>query len=188
MISWNVLPSTSLTNTWKTIPNMIKVIFLTVAYSYCHYCTGSVFHSVCVVDNKTGHAMERAGVRLLNPVDSMLITGQTTDSTGRFMLRDIKPGKYILNVTTVGYNDYYQNLTVADKDLQIDKIVMQEDAHMLQQVNVTGTAVQVVVKNDTIEYNAQAFKTAQKCSGGGIAQKNAGCVSPEGKITVNGQK
>lgn len=36
---------------------------------------------------KTGHAMERAGVRLLNPVDSMLITGQTTDSTGRFTLR-----------------------------------------------------------------------------------------------------
>ncbi|HPS11064.1 MAG TPA: carboxypeptidase-like regulatory domain-containing protein, partial [Paludibacteraceae bacterium] len=90
-----------------------------------------------VVDTKTGHAMERAGVRLLNPVDSMLITGQTTDSTGRFTLRDIKPGKYILNVTTVGYNDFFQNLTVADKDVLLDKIVMQEDAHMLQQVNVT---------------------------------------------------
>ena len=142
-----------------------------------------------VADAKTGHAMERAAVRLLQPVDSVLITGQTTDSTGRFTLRDIKPGKYILNVTTVGYNDYYQNLTVADKDVQIDKIVMQEDAHMLQQVNVTGTAVQVVVKNDTIEYNAQAFKTAQNAAVEELLKKMPGVeVSPEGKITVNGQE
>ncbi|HPT43999.1 MAG TPA: hypothetical protein PLH52_09110, partial [Paludibacteraceae bacterium] len=53
-----------------------------------------------VVDNKTGNAMDRAGVRLLNSVDSALITGQITDSTGWFTLRDVKPGKYILKITT----------------------------------------------------------------------------------------
>ncbi|MBP1662898.1 MAG: TonB-dependent receptor plug [Bacteroidetes bacterium] len=142
-----------------------------------------------VVDVKTGNAMDRAGVRLLSPVDSVLITGQTTDSAGRFKLRDIKPGKYILKVTTVGYNDYNQNLTVANKDVLIGKISMQEDARMLEQVNVTGTAVQVVVKNDTIEYNAQAFKTSQNAVVEDMLKKMPGVeVSSEGKITVNGQE
>ncbi len=37
-----------------------------------------------VADAKTGHAMERAAVRLLQPVESVLFKGQTTHSTGRF--------------------------------------------------------------------------------------------------------
>ena len=142
-----------------------------------------------VVEKKTGDVMERAGVRLLNPGDSALIIGQMTDSTGTFLLKDIKPGKYILNVSSIGYNNYNQNLTIVDKDIQLGMISMQEDARMLQEVKVTGTTVQVVVKKDTIEYNAQAFKTGQNAVVEDMLKKMPGVdISSEGKITVNGQE
>ena len=148
-------------------------------------------HSIqaMVFDAKNGLPLELGAVRLLSAVDSSMVQGAQTDQNGSFMLSKVKPGKYTLLVTMVGYKDYRQNITLDSKNLILKNIQLHEDAHLLGEVEVKGNAAQLVVKGDTTEYNATAFKTQQNAVVEDLLKKMPGVeVSSDGKITVNGQE
>src|ERR1035437_1203426 len=141
-----------------------------------------------VFDGKNGLPIEMGAIRLLQSSDSTFIQGCTTDSKGNFMLNKVKPGVYNLIVSMVGYVNYNQKITMANKDIILKNIHLQEDAHLLGEVEVRGTAAQMVVKGDTTEFNATAFKTNQNAVVEDLLKRLPGVeVSTEGKITVNGQ-
>lgn len=141
-----------------------------------------------IVSKTTGEALEFVAVRLLK-TDSTLVAGQTTDSLGTFILKDIKPGKYILKATSVGYLELKQNLQVVNQNVNLENLQMTDDSKVLKDLNVTGTQIQVVTKGDTIEYNAAAFKTSQNAVLEDALKKMPGVeVGTDGKITVNGQE
>ena len=148
-------------------------------------------HSIqsTVFDSKNGLPIEMGTVRLLQLADSSLVLGGQTDSKGSFMLSKVKPGNYILKITMVGYVDYLQKVTVINRDVILKNIQLREDSHMLKEVQVTGTAAQMVVRGDTTEFNATAFKTNQNAVVEDLLKRLPGVeVSAEGKITVNGQE
>ena len=89
----------------------------------------------------------------------------------------------------VGYIDSRQKLTVDAKNLVLKNIQLREDAHLLKEAVVKGTAAQMVVKGDTTEFNATAFKTNQNAVVEDLLKRLPGVeVSSEGKITVHGQE
>ena len=142
-----------------------------------------------VFNEKNGLALEFSTVRLLNAKDSSFVQGTRTNGTGTFIIPKVKPGSYIVAISMLGYKDYFQNVTVDKKDVIMKNIQMTETAHALGIVEVTGAAAQMVVKGDTTEYNATAFKTAQNAVVEDLLKKLPGVeVSSEGKITVNGQE
>jgi len=147
-------------------------------------------HSVqsSVFDSKNAFPIEMVTVRLLQARDSSLVQGCQTDSKGGFILHKVKPGNYVLKVTMVGYVDYRQKVLVVNKDVILKNIELAEDSHMLNEVKITGTAAQMVVKGDTSEYNALAFKTTQNAVVEDLLKRLPGVeVGTDGKITVNGQ-
>jgi len=142
-----------------------------------------------VFDGKNGLPIEMGAIRLLQSSDSTFIQGCTTDSKGNFTLNKVKPGVYNLIVSMVGYVNYNQKITMANKDIILKTIQLKEDAHLLGEVEVRGTAAQMVVKGDTTEFNATAFKTNQNAVVEDLLKRLPGVeVSTEGKITVNGQE
>jgi len=141
-----------------------------------------------VFDGKNGLPIEMGSVKILQIKDSAFVQGCLTDLRGNFMMTKVKPGTYTLVVSMVGYLNYTQNVNVANKDLILKNIHLQENAHLLKEVEVTGTAAQMVVKGDTTEFNATAFKTAQNAVVEDLLKRLPGVeVSTDGKITVNGQ-
>ncbi|MDD4970236.1 MAG: TonB-dependent receptor [Paludibacter sp.] len=141
-----------------------------------------------VFDGKNGLPIEMGSVKLLQVKDSAFVQGCLTDLRGNFMMNKVKPGPYTLVVSMVGYLNYTQNVNIANKDLILKNIHLQENAHLLKEVEVTGTAAQMVVKGDTTEFNATAFKTAQNAVVEDLLKRLPGVeVSTDGKITVNGQ-
>lgn len=148
-------------------------------------------HSIqsSVIDSKNYGAIEMATVRLLKAKDSILVQGAQTNLKGDFILTKIKPGNYVLIISTIGYNDYVRNITMEKKDLILKTIQMTENIKLLKEVEVKGTAAQMVVKGDTLEYNASAFKTAENAVVEDLLKRMPGVeISSEGKITVNGQE
>lgn len=142
-----------------------------------------------VLDEKTGEGLELVTVRLLNSVDSSLVQGAQTNTYGNFVLNNIKRGKYVLLISSVGYNDYKRDVTVEDKNLNLRSIQLKEDVQLLSELEVKGTAAQMVVKGDTLEYNATAFKTAENAVVEDLLKRLPGVeISSEGKITVNGEE
>lgn len=141
-----------------------------------------------VFDAKNGLALEMATVRLLKTTDSTLVQGAQTDVKGGFTLSKIKPGNYVLIVSTVGYNDYRQTIKMENRDIILRNIQLSENVKVLNELEVKGTAAQMVVKGDTLEYNATAFKTPENAVVEDLLKKLPGVeISAEGKITVHGQ-
>lgn len=142
-----------------------------------------------VYDSKNGLPLEMATVRLLKQLDSTLVQGVQTDVKGGFTLPKVKSGNYILVISTVGYLDHKRNISIDKKDLILKGIQLVENAKLLSEVEVKGTAAQMVVKGDTLEYNATAFKTPENSPVEELLKKLPGVeISAEGKITVNGEE
>ena len=142
-----------------------------------------------VFDSKNGQPIELGTVRLLRQTDSTLVQGCNTDLKGSFMLSKVKPGNYILAVSSIGYLKYYKNFAMQQKDVILKSIQLSENAHLLKEVEVKGTAAQMVVKGDTLEYNANAFKTTENAVVEDLLKRLPGAeVTSDGKIKINGEE
>ncbi len=158
-------------------------LFVTITVLAQHSIQSTVF------DSKNNAAIEMATVRLLRLPDSTLIQGAQTNLKGEFILPKIKAGNYILKISSVGYTDYVRNISMDKKDIILKSILLSENVKLLKEVEVKGTAAQMVVKGDTLEYNATAFKTQENAVVEDLLKRLPGVeISSEGKITVNGQE
>jgi len=145
--------------------------------------------SSSVFDKTNGGAMEAVGVRLLNAADSSYVNGAQTDGKGEFFLEKVPNGKYIVQISFVGYISQTVNVTVAGKNITLPSFHLSENSHLLNEVVVKGTAAQMTVRGDTMEYNASAFKTSENAVTEDLLKKMPGMeVTSDGKITVNGEQ
>jgi len=169
----------------------MKQFFIVISILLLTSLTATAQHSIqsMVFDSKNSMALELSTVRLLNQTDSAMIQGCRTNSNGAFILSKIKPGNYTLVVSMIGYKDHRQEIKMDRKDLILKNIQLEENAQALGEVEVKGTAAQMVVKGDTMEYNATAFKTADNAVVEDLLKRLPGVeITNEGKITVNGQE
>lgn len=167
----------------KRLVFIVAILFYTLTFFAQHSIQSTV------IDSKNNLAIEMATVRLLRANDSLLVQGAQTNVKGDFILSKLKSGNYILKISTIGYNDYTKNLTIDKKDIILKSILLTENVKLLKEVEVKGTAAQMVVKGDTMEYNATAFKTQENAVVEDLLKRLPGVeISQEGKITVNGQE
>ena len=128
-----------------------------------------------------------ASVSLLLP-DGKLKTGVTTSRDGSFHLRSVASGSYTLRITFVGYKAYSKALKVTGKNLQLGKIKLAEDGALLSKVKVIGKAAEVVVKGDTLEFNAGSYTTQQGDAVEELVKKLPGAtINEQGQVTINGK-
>lgn len=143
-----------------------------------------------VVEETTNEPIEFATVRLLNVKDSSMVGGVTTSNTGSFILKNIKTGNYLLNVTFVGFNPLFKPVRVTGKTnpLKLGRLTLNEGIELAEAV-VIGKAPEVIVRNDTMEYNADSYKVAEGSMLEDLLKKMPGVeVDSEGKVTVNGKE
>ena len=143
-----------------------------------------------VIDKDTKEGMIQTTVQLLKSErDSTFVGGAISDEMGNFVLTAPKNGQYILRLSSVGYKDVTKDVTIAnDKNVDLGQIVMASDAIMLKGVTATGHAAKVVLKEDTFQYNASAYRVPEGSVIEELVKKIPGAeVSDDGKITVNGR-
>ncbi|MCD8265000.1 MAG: TonB-dependent receptor [Tannerellaceae bacterium] len=143
-----------------------------------------------IVEKETSTPIEQATVRLLNKKDSTLVRGVASSSNGRFNLINVRNGNYLLNISFIGYESVYKEIGVNGKqEIRLGKIEIEEESVLLNEVIVIAKAPEVVIKNDTIEYNADSFKTTEGAVLEDLLKKMPGVeIDSDGKITVNGKE
>ena len=152
---------------------------------------GGVDITGTVVEEGSNEPIEQATVRLLNVKDSTMIGGVASSRNGNFMLKGIKAGSYLLHVSFVGFDPLYQPLRITGKTnpVNVGKLALSDGAIQLGEAVVIGKAPEVVVRNDTVEYNADSYKTTEGAVLEDLLKKMPGVeVDSEGKITVNGKE
>ena len=121
--------------------------------------------------------------------DSIMVQGAQTYYDGLFILSNIRPGKYKLVITSVGYASYSQWVEMKNADLDLPAIRLTEQVQHLAEVSVQGKAAEMTVKGDTIEYNTAAYQVSETATVEELLKKMNGVeVDKEGKVTINGEE
>lgn len=144
-----------------------------------------------IIEKTTGEPIEQATVRLLDAQDSTFLRGTVSNKDGNFTFSRIRPGDYLLNVTFIGFNPLYKSIQVTGEEptLSTGDLALSDANILLDEATVIGQAPEMTIRNDTIEYNAGAFKVAEGSALEDLLKKMPGVeVDTEGNITVNGEQ
>ncbi len=140
-----------------------------------------------VIDKEQGEAVIQATVALLKK-DSTLAANAVTNLDGQFTVTAPQDGQYIVRITYVGYKTLFHSVTVEGKPVQVGTLTIVPDSKLLKEVEVVKNIAKVTTKDDTIIYNAGAYRTPEGSVVEELIKKLPGAeVSDDGTIKINGK-
>ncbi len=152
-----------------------------------------------VIDVK-GQPLSYATVVLLSPVDSTVQYYGVTDLEGKYQIKYIKTGKYLMQYSYVSMEVIYEEVTIpSESGEDFGKKTLKAAANIQEVIEISAEAIPIQFKRDTVSFNAKAFKTRtgavveellQKIPG--IEVDNAGNMKALGedvtKVLVDGKE
>jgi len=111
----------------------------------------------------------------------------TTDNAGHFSFTDLPSSRYRLKASYLGFSDFTIRLAASNKDINMGTLRMKWGATDLSKITINGI-IPVQQKEDTTEYNANAFKTQPDANAEDLVNKMPGITSQNGAVTVNGEQ
>ena len=137
--------------------------------SILHVCAQNEIVSGRVIDKENREALEKTTLQLYalrrnrnNGTDTTFVTGTISDSQGKFSFNGVRAGNYLLKATYLGYKMETRQLTkVNSRPLAVGDIAMDADAVQLSEAVVTANVPKMIVKDDTLIYNADAFRVPE---------------------------
>lgn len=166
--------------------------FLTTIVALCLTMAASaqkVTVSGTIVDSEGG-PLPGATVVIMT-TDSAQVTGQQTKTDGTFSIGGVKAGSYLLRASFVGYKTAWRKLelTKKNKSMLLGEIVLDDNARLLREAEVTARAAQVEMKADTFVYNSDAFRIPEGSNFEALLKKFPGAeITEEGTIKINGKE
>jgi len=102
-----------------------------------------------------------ATVVLLRKTDSVMHAFTITDQEGGFKFKKVPEGQYIMQVSYLGFRNMSKPLPAFSNSgiLELGKVELVEANKLIDEISISADRIPIVIKGDTIEYNADAFKT-----------------------------
>lgn len=142
-----------------------------------------------LLDKESDGPIELASIRLLSASDSSLINGAVSDYAGRYSFSKIANGNYLISYKYLGYKEVFMPITIKDKSQILKNVYLEEEVTKLDEVEVKGMAAQMIIKGDTTEYNAAAFKMQENAVVEDLFKRLPGfMIDSDGSISVNGER
>lgn len=117
-----------------------------------------------VMDEMNSTPVEMSVATLYNAKDNSIVKGVFTDEKGFFILDNIPLADYNVTITLLGYDTARISIPqsrFSKRDIVLDTIRLRTSDIRLSSVTITAEPPELVVKEDTLEYNAAAFKVAE---------------------------
>lgn len=134
--------------------------------------------------------MEHVSIQLFWAADSSFVGGTVTDNRGNFSIPLPSRGTFRMKISFIGYQTIQREVVVRrDQDLDLGNIRMSQDAILLKEAVISANAAQVVVKKDTLVYNAEAYRTPEGSAVEELIKRMPGAeIDENGNITINGKE
>lgn len=144
-----------------------------------------------LVDKDSKEPMPAAAVALLKSSDSSVVQTAITDNNGNFTMSGMGNGSFRVFVTFLGYKPIYRAVTLSSDKPQQDlgTVNLSRKGLALNEVEIVQEKPPVVVKQDTLEFNAGSFKTRENAMVEDLVKKLPGVqVDKDGTVTAQGQQ
>lgn len=127
---------------------------------------------------------------VVRTTDGKLLGGSAADTKGNFSIHNLPQGSHLLEVSFVGYTPHKQSIKLSrgQSPLRLGVITLKEDGKLLGDLVVSAKATEVVVRGDTLEYNADSFKAPEGSALEELIKRLPGAeIDESGQITINGK-
>jgi hypothetical protein len=143
-----------------------------------------------LIDSTTKQPVVDATVSVISAGDSSLASFTLSSKLGLFEIKNLLPGNYKLVVSSKGLQEIRKpfSITTDTKLVDVATLVMTKDYKMLEGVTITSESP-IVVKNDTVQFNASGFKTIPNATVEDLLKKIPGMeVDKEGGVKAQGEQ
>ena len=161
------------------------VLFLSM--SVLSYAQNTFNIKLKLIDAKTAEPVGFATASITPKGSETASQFVMTDDEGKAVLEKIRKGTYVVKAEIMGYKSFEQEVVV-EKNVDLGEVKMSEDVELLDAASISAVGNPIVVKKDTIEYNASSFKTSDNDMLEELLKKLPGVeVGTDGSITANGE-
>lgn len=143
-----------------------------------------------VYENESLDPIEGAQVKLLDK-DGKVVGQAVTQKSGQYLLANVLSGTYKISITMMSYKEQSFSLTLPKKsgNYKVADVLLRDDAKMLAETVVEGKLPEMTVADDTIVYNADAFKLPDGALVEELIKKLPGIVvEDDGGYSFNGKR
>jgi hypothetical protein len=159
----------------------------------CHFLSYSQQFEIrgVIKDSATGDNLQSTTVFLESVKDSTLLTYSITDENGVFLLEGNTSYRMVNFFTSYqGYKEFKKSIDLEKtRTLDLGNIILSDDIESLDDVIVVARKAPIIVKKDTLEFNAKSFNTKADATLEDVLKELPGVkVDKDGKITVNGKE
>ena len=174
---------------------MIRLLLLFLLFSPLSLFAKDIVGTVS--STKDGIHLVGCNVSLLSVKDSSVICDTQTMETSFYNRYSYKlpvqnDSTYLLRFSMVGYKTVYKAIRVkmaqSMNQMVVENVRLEEESKALPEVVVKATKIKMVMKGDTIVYNADAFALAEGSMLDALVSQLPGCKLVKGVIYVNGQR
>ena len=142
-----------------------------------------------MVQDSRSKGLPAATITLLDPKDSTLVTFGVSNPSGGFEVKNLREEELLIQISFVGYATHSQLVKRPRETtvVQLGQVQLQDHTEELAGVTVEAIAP-VTIKKDTIEFNAEAFKTQPNANVEELLKRLPGVeVDGEGNIKAQGE-
>ena len=141
-----------------------------------------------VVDSLTNEPVAFASVYVIPSKDTTITNFTLTDAKGQATLDEVPLGSYVFHVEMMGYKPFVKERYFRDAEVDMGTIRLQVDEHFLQAATVTDVGNPIVVKQDTVEFNASSFRVGANAMLRDLLKRMPGMeITEDGKVKFNGE-
>ena len=165
---------------------LLAICFTVLTASFAFAQTGKDVHGLVIDSTKL--SLPSSSVTLAtNAGDS---TTTVADINGKFLFQGVKGTKITITVRSIGYQSVrrHYTLTADNNPADLGSIILKAESQMLNQVTIVGV-VPVTLKEDTVQYQASAYKVRDNAPVEDLIKKLPGVdVDVNGNITTQGKQ
>ncbi|MCH5311942.1 MAG: outer membrane beta-barrel protein [Prevotella sp.] len=143
------------------------------------------------IDAESREALINATVQLykIGKRDTTFIGGALSNQNGNFSFSNVGQGTFLLRFSYLGYKQRERKIERKDKQTTaLGNIALEADAVQLNEAVVTANLPKMVIKDDTVVYNADAFRVPEGSVIEALVEALPGAkIDDDGSVSVNGK-
>ena len=140
-----------------------------------------------LLDGESQEPLTGAHIIIKSPGDAIRATTLVNDK-GYFRIDRLFPGTYTLQASYVGYKTLEMPVRVLNFDVDLEKVYLESEPKDLGEVSIIKDIPMAVVKEDTLEFHADAYKVTSDASAEDLVSKMPGVEVEGGSVKAQGEE
>jgi hypothetical protein len=142
-----------------------------------------------VLDSLSNEPVPFASVYVIPVKDTTITNFTLTNAEGEATLEEVPYGNYVFHIEMMGYKPFIKERYFRQEEVDLGTILLQQDEQFLQAATITDVGNPIVVKRDTVEFNASSFRVGANAMLKDLLKRMPGMeITADGKVKFNGEE